>query len=226
MTQFIMMFGFNHVYRHLSKLHIPIDSHIIINCVIWSIMLCLIVQSFLTQQSTLFLFTINEWNINIDLIGLIIPFIFSVYLLFNNKIKITELVFGIIAVCIMAYFVTIPIPEKGIISPFPFSLLPALTGAWLSFILYDNNQRMKRLTFSYTVSMFGVFLGADIFHLPSLLFSQTNVLMKAIIGGAGMHDMIFISGIISCLFILSHSSILSIYQTFIQYKKKSTIPIS
>ncbi len=111
----------------------------------------------------------------------------------------------------MSFFVTIPLVEKGIVSPFPFSLFPALTGSFISLFMFHHDQLLHRFIFSYIICIFGVFIGADVFHLPSLLLFQPDMPMEAVIGGAGVFDLIFISGVISCLFLLSHFLVYSIF---------------
>ena len=149
-------------------------------------------------------------------------FLFSRNLFKNTiNISVSPLLFGIISVTIMSFFVTTTVVEKGIVSPFPFSLFPALTGSLISLFLFHHDQLLHRFVFSYSICVLGVFIGADIFHLPSLLLSQPDLPMNAVIGGAGIFDLIFISGIISCLFLLSHFLVYSLFMSLSKQREIS-----
>jgi len=89
--------------------------------------------------------------------------------------------------------------------------------------MFHSDKLINRFVFSYSICIFGVFFGADIFHLPSLLLIRPDVPMNAVIGGAGVFDLIFISGVISCLFLLSH---VLVYSFFISLSRPKEISIN
>lgn len=100
----------------------------------------------------------------------------------------------------MAYLMTTPILEKGIVSPFPLWLFPPLM---VGVIVLSNKHILRKNLYSYAfiLGVFGVIIGADLAHLPALLnYTSTNS-MQAIFGGAGVFDLIFLSGIFSVLFL-------------------------
>lgn len=151
--------------------------------------------------STIPLFSFHNWAVGLHSAGLIIPLIIAALCLRKNHIVFSQLVFGIIAVTVAAYFVTIPIPEKGIVSTFPFFLLPSFIAALVAFLsIQDEHDVQNAVVLSYVTSIIGVFIGADLLHLPSLLLSDVSVPMQAVIGGAAALDLIYLSGVVSVLF--------------------------
>jgi uncharacterized membrane protein len=142
------------------------------------------------------LFLYNNWHIGINTGGAIIPIMLSIYLVIKNKIQIKKIIIGIIIVAVITYLVTRVDPQKGIISPFPYWLLPVFFASVTSIILLWKDKR-KAAPFAYICGTIGVLVGADIFHLFELLNSKITQETTAIIGGANVFDMVFITGILA-----------------------------
>ncbi len=146
------------------------------------------------------LFTIGSWQISIHPIGLVFPILISISLLIrSNQINWSFLFLSLIPVCIMAYLMTTPVLEKGIVAPFPLWLFPPFMAAMIAVL---NKEKLKDNTclYAFTLGVFGVILGADLSHFPELLSYPLSSSMHAIIGGASGLDLIFLSGMISVLF--------------------------
>ena len=149
--------------------------------------------------SNITLFSYNGWIIGINTSGAIIPIILSIFLIFKKKINLTHILIGIIIVTIVTFLVTKAEPEKGIVSYFPYWLLPAFFASISSIILLRKDV-IRGAPLAYISSTFGVLIGADFLHLPELLrYPPTRVGTTAIIGGAFVLDMIFITGVIAVL---------------------------
>jgi len=144
------------------------------------------------------LFTYGNWLVGINTGGAIIPIILSIYLAIKNKLQVKKVFLGIILVAVITYFVTAPDPQKGIVSKFPFWLLPIFIASLTSIILLWKDKR-KAAPFAYICGTIGVLIGADFFHLYSLLGNEINVTRNAIIGGANVFDMVFITGILAVI---------------------------
>ncbi len=142
--------------------------------------------------------TYNNWCIGINTGGAIIPIILSIYLYIKNKLKMKKVLVGIMIVAVITYFVTFPDPQKGIISRFPFWLLPVFFASLASIILLWHDKR-KAAPFAYISGTIGVLIGADVFQLFSLLQSELPSAKNAIIGGADIFDMVFITGILAVI---------------------------
>ncbi|HIH29082.1 MAG TPA: DUF1614 domain-containing protein, partial [Thermoplasmata archaeon] len=93
-------------------------------------------------------------------------------------------------------FVTSPDPEKGIVSAFPYWILPIIVASGLS-ILLTWTEKKKAAPLAYIIGTLGVLLGADGLHLMSLLQYETQTMRSAVIGGASVFDMVFITGILA-----------------------------
>ena len=88
--------------------------------------------------SNIYLFSYKNWSVAINMGGAIIPILLSIYLVIKKKIQLRKILIGIIIVTIIAFFVTNPVADKGIIAYFPYWLLPSifasLTSIFLSFL--------------------------------------------------------------------------------------------
>ncbi len=138
----------------------------------------------------------TSWIVGINIGGAVIPLLLSIYLSFKNKLKPFNILVGIGIIAAVTFFVTTPDPEKGIVSAFPFWLLPIVCTSIVS-ILISWKEKNKAAPLAYTIGTLGVLLGADGFHLISLLQYETQTTRYAVIGGAHVFDMVFITGILA-----------------------------
>jgi len=144
------------------------------------------------------LFQYNNWQVGINTGGAIIPIALSIYLGIKHRYSLKRLGLGIIIVSIVTYLVTQPNPEKGIVAVFPLWIAPILAASIVSFwFLWDSRRNPG--PFAYICGTMGVLIGADIFHLIELLQMEISSETPAIIGGAVVFDMVFITGILAVL---------------------------
>ncbi|MCK5636079.1 MAG: DUF1614 domain-containing protein [Thermoplasmatales archaeon] len=146
--------------------------------------------------SNIYLFSHGNWRLGINMGGAIIPILLSVYLIIKKKISLKNVLFGIIVVSIISFFVTNPVENRGIVAYFPFWLLPAIFASITTIFLSWKNFH-KAAPLAYICGTIGVLIGADFLHLPELLSFAPEKVTPAIIGGAVVFDMIFITGIIA-----------------------------
>ncbi|HHH80278.1 MAG TPA: DUF1614 domain-containing protein [Thermoplasmatales archaeon] len=148
--------------------------------------------------SYIYLFSYNNWDIFINIGGAVIPLLISLYLAVKKKLSASYIMLGVAAVTLVTFFVTHPDPMKGIVSVFPYWLLPAFTASIISVAVYWRDCQ-KAAPLAYLSGTVGVLIGADLFHLPALLSYRPEHVVDAAIGGANVFDMIFITGIIAVL---------------------------
>ena len=149
--------------------------------------------------SNINIFSYNGWIIGISTGGAIIPILLSIYLIIKKKIRLKYVGIGIFIVTIVTYFVTSPEPDKGIVSYFPYWLLPAFFASITSIFLLWKDV-IKGAPLAYVSSTFGVLIGADFLHLPDLLkYPPTKLGTRAIIGGAVIFDMVFLTGVLAVI---------------------------
>jgi uncharacterized membrane protein len=147
--------------------------------------------------SNLPLFTYHDsWIVGINAGGAIIPILLSIYLFFKNRLQPFRIFLGVMVISIVTYFVTYADPERGIVSSFPLWLLPVIFTSLVSIFLYWK-EKSKAAPFAYIIGTLGVLIGADVFHLFSLLETTVPTLRTAVIGGASVFDMVFITGILA-----------------------------
>ena len=102
--------------------------------------------------------------IGINTGGAIIPILLSIYLIIKKKLDLKKVVVAIIVVTIITYIVTYPKPSSGIVSNYPWFLLPAIFASIASaFLLWKNFRKAAPL--AYVAGTIGVLVGADVFHL-------------------------------------------------------------
>lgn len=148
--------------------------------------------------SNIYLFTSGSWIIGINTGGAVIPLLLSVYLAVKNKMKLWHVGIAVILVAIVTFFVTVPDPERGIIARFPYWLLPVFCASILSIILCWKDK-IKAAPLAYAGGTIGVLIGADVFHLFSLISMPIQGTRNAVIGGANVFDMVFLTGILAVI---------------------------
>jgi len=148
--------------------------------------------------SNIYLFSYGNWIVGINMGGAVIPILLSVYLTVKKKISLKKVFIGILIVAIITFFISKPVAEKGIVATFPYWLLPAFSSSICSVIL-SWKDFIKAAPLAYISGTIGVLIGADFLHLSELLSYSSNKTTNAIIGGAVVFDMIFITGIIAVI---------------------------
>jgi len=148
----------------------------------------------------IFLFSIHSWNIGIHPTGFVLPVLISIVLFVKNKPKFRFLVLSLIPVSIMAFLMTAPVLDKGIVSPFPLWLFPGFMAAMISVLNKDRLGEQMNAN-AFFLSVFGIIFGADLAHLPTLISFAPFSPMNAVLGGASGFDLILLSGLLSVLFV-------------------------
>lgn len=149
--------------------------------------------------SNIYLFSYNNWDVGINMGGAVIPILLSLYLFFKKKLDWKKLLIGIFIVSVITYLITYPDPSKGIIAKVPLAFAPAIAASIISAIFLYKDFK-KAAPFAYISGTIGVLIGADVFHLYELLNHSIDSEISAVIGGANVFDMIFITGIIAVIF--------------------------
>ena len=148
--------------------------------------------------SNIYLFSYGNWNVGINIGGAMIPILLSIYLIIKKKIPLKKVAIGILIVTIIAFFITRPVADKGIVASFPYWLLPAIFASIISAVLLWKDF-IKAAPLAYISGTIGVLIGADFLHIWELLNIPTNTTTNAVIGGAVVFDMIFITGILAVI---------------------------
>jgi uncharacterized membrane protein len=156
------------------------------------------IEIFGINISNIYLFSYNNWIVAINMGGAVIPILLSIYLTINKKIPLKKIIIGISIVTVISFFVTQPVADKGIIAYFPYWLLPGFFASFTSIFLSWKNF-IKAAPLAYISGTIGVLIGADFLHLWELLNIQVNTSRSAVLGGAVVFDMIFITGIIAVI---------------------------
>ncbi|MGA9098336.1 MAG: DUF1614 domain-containing protein [Methanotrichaceae archaeon] len=196
--------GFDHWHATLavfgsilgSLIDVPLHSGTISSYPGWYVTLASIfIQGFPT--------TFHPFYLDINVGGAIIPLAISAHLVFARRVSALKAGAGVLVVAIVTYILAAPVPNEGIVLPFWVSpTLAAICGLVLS-LGYDGAPSL-----AYISGSMGTLLGADILNLltPGVLPALSPLGLKASrplilsIGGAGVFDGIFLTGILAVLF--------------------------
>ena len=165
-----------------------------------AILLSIILTIFNPLPLRIHIVSISNWTIYLDFMGFVLPIFICIFLIIKTNLHIKFIFISLFPVSLMSYLMTTPILEKGIVSPFPLWLFPPLM---VGVIVFMNKSTLGKNLSSYAfiIGVFGVIIGADFAHLPALLNFTSPSSMKAIFGGEGIFDLIFLSGLFSVLFL-------------------------
>lgn len=146
------------------------------------------------SASTMFLdfplFIYKNYLLALNVGGALIPLILSYHFIKENEMSFKKILGGIILISVATYMVT-RVTEEGVISYFPFYFIPPFLSILLSFLLFYRH--FLNPVFAYTISTIGVIIGGDFSHLPELFEKP----FMGSMGGAGLYDMVYLTGLIS-----------------------------
>ncbi len=147
--------------------------------------------------------TFHPIYLAINMGGAIVPLIISAHLILTRKVSAPKAGVGILVVALITYILAQPVAGKGIVLPFWVSPILAVI---CSLVLSRGYCGAPSL--AYISGSIGTLLGADIMNiitpgvLPALspVGLQTSKPLVLSIGGAGVFDGIFLTGILAVLF--------------------------
>ncbi len=131
--------------------------------------------------------------------GILIPILISCYFIYKTCKDVIFTFSTILLVVPVTYIFARFESGYGIIIEFPYYFFPMLFGTLFPFIFFHNQRdRIRKIIpISYSSTTIGIFIGSDILLLPVLLDSNIRV---GYLGGLGIFDLIFISGLYSIAF--------------------------
>jgi uncharacterized membrane protein len=143
----------------------------------------------------------HPFSLAINLGGAIIPLVISVHLVLSRRVAALKA--GIGVVTILTYHLATPVPNQGIVLPF---WIPPALAAICGLVLARGYQGAPAL--AYISGSIGTLLGADIMNLltpgaiPALSPAAAPPARQMVlsIGGAGVFDGIFLTGVLAVLF--------------------------
>ncbi|MFZ2855886.1 MAG: DUF1614 domain-containing protein [Rhodocyclaceae bacterium] len=127
--------------------------------------------------------------ITVNVGGCVLPILFAFYLLFGTPLAYQDVVFAIALVSLVAYAGSALVPGVGVV----MSMLAAPLAAAFSGVGLDAAHAAP---LAYIAGTLGVLLGADLLRLAEAGRCGEAAIS---IGGAGIFDGIFLSGILAVL---------------------------
>ncbi len=143
------------------------------------------------------LFRFGDGWIGINVGGALVPLVVSLYLISQKRVPLSEALVGVALVTLAAYLVTDYEPGLGVVSPFPLYLIPPVLAAFVAAAAYWQ-ERQDAAGLAYVGGTMGTIIGADLLRLPQILSGpalESGAVLA--IGGAGVFDMVFLSGILA-----------------------------
>ncbi len=125
--------------------------------------------------------------ITVNIGGAVIPVCFAFYLLPLAPLAPTIVITAVVA--IVAKWLARPVAGRGITMPF---WIPPLFSAGLALLLFRDNPAPV----AYISGVLGALIGADLLNWPNFKKLGAQVIS---IGGAGVFDGIFLTGIVAAL---------------------------
>ncbi len=104
------------------------------------------------------------------------------------------------AVLLLTFLASSAVPGLGIVEPFPLFLLPPIGAGAVAALVAPRalpNAEAAALPVAYVGTTWGVLLGADLLRQPPLYGSGPAGLYT--IGGAGVFDLVYLSGLLALL---------------------------
>ncbi|MCX7831888.1 MAG: DUF1614 domain-containing protein [Actinobacteria bacterium] len=128
----------------------------------------------------------KEQVIAVNVGGCLIPLVFSLIVL--SRTPFLPFIFALIFVTFFSYFFSKPVEGVGIVMPFWVSPIVSVISAWI----FAPSGYTAQVAF--TAGIIGTIIGADILHLKDFVLKKPGMLS---IGGAGVFDGIYLTGIIA-----------------------------
>jgi uncharacterized membrane protein len=196
--------GFDHWHATLAVFGSFIGS--LINIPLYAGTISSYPEWYITLASTFapgFPTTFYPFYLAINIGGAIVPLIISAHLVLARRVSPLKAGVGILAVALITYILAQPVPGEGIVLSFWVSPILAVI---CSLVLLRGYCGAPSL--AYISGSIGTLLGADIMNiltpgvLPALspVGLQTSKSLVLSIGGAGVFDGIFLTGILAVLF--------------------------
>lgn len=142
------------------------------------------------------LFTSFSW-MGLSLAGAVLPVLLGVYLVYRNRLNIVAVIIGTVLVALLSFHTTHIDLEMGIVSSFPEYLYPVFLALVISIIFSIFTKHENVVPLSFSITAFGVLLGADLVRIPELVFKHHAT---GIIGGARTFDLVLVAPLLSFLF--------------------------
>lgn len=134
--------------------------------------------------------------VGFDIAGFLIPFTISLRMIIDKRSPILSTIIGVAVVAVVAYLFSSFQPDQGVLIRNIYAL--SLIGSVLGIALANKNWE-KAGPIAYVSGSLGVLIGADIIHLNDLIRYESNALVVASVGGAGLFDAIFLVSIIAVI---------------------------
>jgi len=143
------------------------------------------------------LIPVGDAVIAVNIGGAVIPVFVTAAMVAGGRVSRYKTLVAVAAVSLVAYVFATPVPGLGITMPV---YIAPLAGATTGLLLARGCQTAPGL--AYAGGTMGTLLGADIFNLvnPGVLAALTGGQATVLsIGGAGIFDGIFVTGVLSVL---------------------------
>ena len=151
------------------------------------------------ENYDIFLSTLYGIDVFINISGAVIPILIATIMFLLSKERITNII-GIVAISIIFYRYSIIMPNMGIVTDM---LLPVLYTIMLPWFLSSNEKPQL----AYICGTMGALIGADLLNLTKITELQAIAIS---IGGAGIHDGVFLNGIVALTLVVLFDTLFKI----------------
>lgn len=128
--------------------------------------------------------------IDMNVTGVLIPLVVSVYIVLSRRVKARSALFSIITVSAITFplaYVTM----NGISIAIFLWLLPVSISALLGYLLGKTKEPMSVASLAYLSASMGMLIGGDLANIPNFISSGGSSL---VLGAGGLMDFVFLAG--------------------------------
>jgi uncharacterized membrane protein len=163
------------------------------------ILLLIIVGGFIGSVFNIPIYVSKDLLISINVGAIIIPLIVSGIFIMKFSGRTMLIIILTLFVALSTYLLAYVEPGFGILIGFPYYFIPIVIGIVIAFFLLSDKYPREVIPVAYSSVSLGVLIGTDILLLPRALDDSIRV---GYIGGLGIFDYIYISGLYAMGFLL------------------------
>jgi uncharacterized membrane protein/uncharacterized RDD family membrane protein YckC len=127
----------------------------------------------------------------VNLGGVIIPIVLSGIFIYKLRLNPIITIISVLIISLLSNQLSYIDPDSGFFMNFPWLFIPILVSVLIAFVIY-NHQPKLAVPYAYSISTFGMLIGVDITRLPLIIENELSI---GYLGGNGIFDLVFISGL-------------------------------
>jgi len=142
----------------------------------------------------------GPFSIDLNVVGAVVPILVSAFLLIRLALP-PRMVLATIMGTAFVMVPTVTVEGGNIMAYFPFWLIPAMVSVLFSLHFLSSLGEERSLGLAYVGGTMGSLIGGDLLNLPTVIDSGVS---RIELGGAGILDFVFLTGIVAVVVMWSY----------------------